>query len=281
MLIDPFFPEWETDLNRLHAALPHGADLMLLIDSAFVPKLFRQLNDNSKAILLFELLPVCSKEARDVSPFVVRFDPADKSLARLLKRCSGWPMLSALATYESVEQVAKRLGAWCIVEVDGQNLNFRFPDTRRLPAIFEKLTPQQRLELTGNAIDWHYIGRDGSWCSLPLEPNPIPLPIPAKTTLDEHQFGRLLQESEPDEMWVQLLDRGARTDLLPSQRHALLSNALYVADKHGLDDILKVAWCLDCIQTSCQSDADTLRARLLGWIQENVGSESENLYQSA
>jgi Domain of unknown function (DUF4123) len=281
MLINPFLPEWQTDLNRLHAALPHGAGLMMLIDGAFVPKIFQQLNNQCKPILLFELLPACSKEARDVSPFVMQFDPADRSLARLLMRCSGWPMLSALATYESAEQVAKRLAAWCIVEVDGQNFNFRFPDTRRLPAIFENLTPQQRRELTGNAIGWHHIGRDGSWHCLSLEPNPIALPVPAKITLDEHQFGRLLQESEPDEMWVQLLDRGARTGLLPSQRHALLSNALYVADKYGLDDTLKVAWCLYCIQTSCQSDADTLRARLIVWIQENVGSESENLYQSA
>ncbi|MGJ9418277.1 DUF4123 domain-containing protein [Massilia sp. CMS3.1] len=281
MLINPFQPEWQSDLNRRHEALPFGARLMLLIDGAFVPRLFRQLGSASEPVLLFEFLPGCSKEAKEVSPFVVSFDPSDKSLVRLLKRCSGWPMLSVLTTYESAERLAKRLAAWCIVEVDGQNFNFRFPDTRRLPMIFETLTQQQRREFIGNAIGWHYISRDGSWSSLPLEPSTIPLSISDKATLDEIQFARLLKDSDPDEVWVQLLDRGARTHLPPSQRHALLSNALHLADKNGLDDILKIAWCMDCIEQSCQSDSDTLRTRLAEWKQETSRTENETSYRTA
>jgi len=281
MLIDPFLPKWQSDLNRLHTALPHGASLMLLIDGAFVPKTFQQLGNECQPILLFELLPGCSREAKDVSPFIVQFAPRDKSLARLLSRCSGWPMLSALATYESAEELAKRLAAWCIVEADGQSLNFRFPDTRRLPAIFDTLTQQQRGELLGNAIGWHYIGREGGWSSLPLEPSTIPLSIPDKTTLNVRQFGQLLKDSEPDEMWVQLLDRGVQTNLLPSQRHALLSNALHVADKNGLGDLLKIAWCTDCMQASCQNDIDTLGVRLAEWRRENDRNKNEALYRTA
>lgn len=67
MLIDPFLPKWQSDLNRLHTALPHGASLMLLIDGAFVPKTFKQLGNECQPILLFELLPGCSREAKDVS----------------------------------------------------------------------------------------------------------------------------------------------------------------------------------------------------------------------
>lgn len=254
MLINPFHPDWQSDLNRRHEVLPSGARLVLLIDGAFVPKIFRQLGSACMPVLLFEFLPACSKEAKDVSPFVVSFDPKDKSLVRLLARCSGWPMLSVLTTHESVEQLAKRLAAWCIVEVDGQNFNFRFPDTRRLPVIFETLTQQQRRELIGNAIEWHYIRRDGRWSSLPLEPSTTSLSISDKAILDASQFGRLVKDSEPDEMWVQLLDRGVRTRLLPSQRHALLSNALQAADKDELDEILKIAWCMYCIENSGQSD---------------------------
>jgi len=281
MLINPFQPEWQSDLNRRHEALHTGARLVMLIDGAFLPKIFRQLGSACMPVLLFEFLPACSKEAKDVSPFVVSFDPTDKSLARSLARCSGWPMLSVLTTYESVEQLAKRLAVWCIVEVDGQNFNFRFPDTRRLPVIFETLTQQQRRELIGNTIEWHYISRDGSWSSLPVEPCSFPLPISGKATLDESQFGKLLTDSEPDEMWVQLLDRGVRTHLLPSQCHALLSNALQVADKAGLDDVSQIAWCIDCVEKSCQSDLEALRSRLAVWKAENSGSENETIYCTA
>ena len=281
MLINPFQPEWQTDLHRFHATLPQGAGLILLIDSAFMPGISEQLNSERQPILLFELLPGCSSKGRNVSPCVLEFDPCNKSLVRLLARCSGWPMLSVLATYESVAQLAKRLAACCIIEVDGQNFNFRYPDTRRLPAIFETLTQQQRDELIGNAIGWHYISRDGSWCSLPLKPNSISLSVGNKIALDEHQFAHLLKDSEPDEMWVQLLDQGAQTHLLPSQRHALLSDALYVADKYRLDYMLKVAWCLHCIQRPYQSDTDALRIRLIKWVREKTGSENETLCDSA
>lgn len=281
MLIDPFQPRWQSDLKRLHTALPHGASLMLLIDGAFVPTIFQQLGDECQPILLFEFLPGCSEQARDVSPFIVPYEPRNQSLALLVSRCSGWPMLSALATYESAEQLAKRLAAWCIVEVDGQSFNFRFPDTRRLPAIFDTLTQQQRGNLIGDAIGWHYIRREGDWSSLPLQSSTVPISMPEKTTLDQHQFGQLLKDSEADEMWVQLLDRGVQTHLLPSQRHTLLSNALCVADKNGLDDLLRIAWCMDCIQGAYESDVDTLRRKLAKRRQENDGNENEVLDRTA
>lgn len=280
MLIDPFQPDCQSELIRRHAALPSGVGLVLLIDGAFIPKLVRQLGNACKPILLFELLPGCSKEARDVSPFLVSFDPGDKLLLRLLTRCSGWPMLSVLTTYESVEHLAKRLVAWCIVDVEGQSFNFRFPDTRRLPMIFETLTRQQRGELTGNAIGWHYIARNGNWSSLPLEASTIPLSVSDRPTLDETQFGKMLRDSEPDEMWVQLLDRGVRTHLLPSQRHTVLSNAIHVADESDLDDLLKIDWCIDCLEKDCHSNSDTLRASLAEWIQQNSRSENEPLYRT-
>jgi hypothetical protein len=162
-----------------------------------------------------------------------------------------------------------------------QNFNFRFPDTRRLPMIFETLTRQQQREFIGTTIGWHYIGRDGSWSSLPLEPSANLLSIPHTTTLDARQFGKLIEDSEPDEIWVQLLDRGVHTHLLPSQRHALISTALQVADKSRLDDMLKIAWCIECIQASCQSNPDTLQTRLTNWKEENARNENETLHLPA
>lgn len=276
MLIDTFQPGWEADLNRRHASLPAGANLILLIDGAFTPRLFQQLNGKCKPILLFDLLSSCSDDARDVSPFVVSYDPTEKSLQRVLKRCNRWPMLSALTSYESAEQLAERLAAWCIVKVDGQDFNFRFPDTRRLPAIFETLAPHQRAELLGSAFEWHYISRDGNWHSLPLESSTVASAVSGKASLTGDQFGKLLSDSDPDEMWVQLLDRGAQTDLAPSQRHALIRNALHVANKIGLDEAIKIAWCMECINASDQRDLDSLLADLKKWKQENFRSNNES-----
>jgi hypothetical protein len=281
MLINLLVPGWESNLEKQYAALPAGARLVLLIDGAFAPMLFQPLDSHCKPFLLFEFLPGCSTEARNVSPFVVKFDPENKSLTRLLKRCSEWPMLSVLTTYESAEQLAERLSAWCIVEVGGQNFNFRFADTRRLPKIFETLTQQQRRGLVGNTIGWHYISRDGSWSSLLVELSTISLSLTDKAVLNETQFGQLLVDSEPDEMWVRLLDRGIQTDLLPSHRHALLSSALHVADRMGLDEFLQTDWCMHCIQTSCSSDLGTLQATLIDWISKNARNENETLSSTA
>ena len=256
MLINSLQPAWQSDLNRQYAALPDGAGLMLLIDSAFVPGICRDLGSACKPVLLFEFLPACSQEAKEVSPFVVLFDPKDKSLVRVMKRCSGWPMLSALATYESAEQLAQRLAAWCIVEVEGQDFNFRFPDTRRLPTILQTLTLTQRAEFTGNAVAWHYINREGAWCSLPLAPGLTQLSITEKTTLDGKQFEQLLADSEPDEVWTQLLDRGVGTNLLPSERHASLVDALHMADKNEVDNLLKIAWCQGFLEKAYEKKSE-------------------------
>ena len=51
MLINPFQPEWQSDLHRLHTALPDGAGLMLLIDGVFVPGLFKKLGHACKPIM--------------------------------------------------------------------------------------------------------------------------------------------------------------------------------------------------------------------------------------
>lgn len=281
MLIDSFQTSWRSDLQQFHAALPEGASLILLIDGAFVLGIFRKLGSVCKPVLLFELLPGCSNNARDVSPFVVSFDPRDRSLSRVLAHCDGWPMISAITTRESAEQLAERLAAWCLIEVDGQKFNFRFPDTRRLPAIFDTLTPSQRRQFAGSAFEWRYIGRDGGWRNLPVKPDDDPPPTAEQATLDEHQFADLLKDSESDEVWVQLLDRGIQTHLSPSQCNSLLSNALFIAKRDGMDESTKLRWCMDCIEEACQSDLDALRRRLVKWNSDNTRSKNEIVRRTA
>lgn len=278
MLIDPYLPAVEAALREQSAALPAGAQLCLLIDGVFVPGLFRQLAGHTP-VLLFASLPGCSEDAKDASPFVVRYDPASAALARALKRCSGWPMLSAIVTHDTADTLARRLAAWCVVEVDGQRFNFRFPDTRRLPAILATLTGAQRAEMLGHAVSWRHVGRDGSWQELPWVPAGE-APITEKAALDAIQFARLVSASEPDEMWVQLQDRGVRCTLAPSKRHALLTNALEVARRSAIDHPDLVRWCSACMRMDA-ADPGTLADSFARWATDNLRTHDETLSTNA
>lgn len=273
MLIDTYSADHAESLRRQFHALPDGRQLMLLIDGVCLPGIFRKLAAH-QPVLLFASLPGCTEDTKDVSPFVVRYDPASASLARVLNSCSGWPMLSAIATDETAEKLAQRLAAWCVIEVDGQRFNFRFTDTRRMPAIFHTLTQSQRAEMLGNAVSWRYIGRDGSWADLPVTPSGHDdPPLATNAHLNDAQFARLVSDSEADEMWVRLRDRGVRSRLSPSRRHALLSAALEVANKHGVNQPATVRWCEACMHMEA-TDVDALAGRFIQWSSEN-GSTSD------
>jgi hypothetical protein len=57
MLIDPYHTNWHAELMSQSRRLPNGAQLVLLIDGAFVPGLFRHLSRTSEPALLFGRLP--------------------------------------------------------------------------------------------------------------------------------------------------------------------------------------------------------------------------------
>ncbi|MEH6434572.1 DUF4123 domain-containing protein [Massilia sp. DD77] len=265
MLIDPFDPGWQSALAEQYRSLPQGARLVLLVDGAFVPGMFRELDDRCAAVLLFEALPGCSEATRDVSPFIVEFDPDNRSLEQVLKRCDGYPMVSAIATFESLVELGERLAAWCIVAVDGQRFNFRFPDTRRLPGIFKVLTPAQRAEFVGSAFGWRYMGRDGLWQELSLEICTSCVPVTTRAELNQKQFGQLVEDSEPDEMWVRLTRRGVVSALSPSQRHSILTRALELAAVGQLSNNSKMEWCAVCLTDDKTRDYEALPEMFAQW----------------
>lgn len=184
-------------------------------------------------------------------------------------------MVSAVATYESTEQLCVRLVPWCVVAIDGRRFNLRFPDTRRLPAIFEPLTKPQRLAFVGNAIDWHFVGRDGQWHCLLKEAAPGAIEPAKHAQLDEQQCTILVNDSESDEIWVQLLDRGVQSDLLPSRRHAVLSMALHIAHRAAVDRITKLRWCTSYLATSAANDTEMLQITFHRWLQQQTKNENE------
>lgn len=245
-MIDPYEKDWLEQLTKRIENMSEDTRMYLLIDGAFIPGLFRSraLHDAGRVSLLFEALPSCNEQTRDVSPFLLPVEQVSRSCAAGLQKCSGWPMVSAIETTESCAELCDRLAAWCIIEIDDQRFNFRFPDTRRLPKIFDTLTSQQRAAMAGPASRWSYIGRDGKWEELIVEG--APSEIVSQPSLNDAQFAALVNDSEPDEVLVQLAYRGYEPTGLPSLTHARTCMALRVADAVKLPESLRVDWC-QCI----------------------------------
>lgn len=211
MLIDAFADDWIELLVARAADLTPSKHLYILLDGAFVPGLHKILAADRKA-LMFASLPGCTEQTEDVSPFIFLFLPADKNLRALLRRCERWPMVSAIETSETLQGLANRLSAWCVVEADGQRFNFRFTDTRRLPAIFGTLKPEQRAWITGPAGRWSFIGRGGRWLNLDV-----------------------ISSSEG-------LATGPKLRY-PSKAYALVNAAVHTASKAKLNEQHLVDWC--------------------------------------
>jgi len=240
MLIDAFNEDFLDTLDAHTAERSCPNRLYLLLDGAFVPGLHKTLATEYKS-LLFASLPGFSDNAADASPFLTPYIRDDKRMRSLLRRCSGWPMLSLIETPESLAQLAARLSAWCIVEADDQRFNFRFPDTRRLPAIFRILNVAQRAQFAGPATRWSYISRDSGWRELDVKSvgaEPVTNPI-----LDSQQFAALVDDSRVDEMLVLLGDRGCEVGKHPSVSHARVSAALLVAVSAQLAEDEALEWC--------------------------------------
>ncbi|MCS0658181.1 DUF4123 domain-containing protein [Massilia terrae] len=262
MLIDSFAPDWLDDLCARYEALPPRHFLILLIDGAFVPGLHRLLPCGAKR-LLFESLPCCSDQARDVSPILVRFEPNSRRLTRLLKQCDRWPMVSALETQETADRLAARLAAWCIVEADGQRFNFRFSDTRRLPSILNTLSGAQLRQFLGPAVRWTYLSRDGRWIERKFVPSDAP--IADDPVLDQPQFSILVDDSLVDEILSLLGSRGHEVYRSPARSHALVATALSAATRAGIQDQL-IDWCEWFWQRDQLFDASEAASRLVAWL---------------
>jgi hypothetical protein len=268
MLIDRYDERWLDRFDAASGGAGHAGTTYLLIDGVFVPGLQRlvkaALPSSQAPSLLFETLPACSDSTRDVSPFLVQYQASNQRLRSLLEKCSGWPMMCAIETVESQAELAARLAAWCVVEVDDQRFNFRFPDTRRLPAIFDALTPVQRAGFAGPATRWSYIDRAGDWRELAMTGTPGA--IADRPRLNDQQFANLVSDSETDEVMAMLAYRGHEATGTQSQHHATVSLALRVARKANLDTLSKVAWCASCLADGASPDHTELAERLPHWI---------------
>lgn len=175
-------------------------------------------------------------------------------------------MVSVIGTSEGLAELSSRLAAWCIIEVENQRFNFRFPDTRRLPAIFSTLTPQQRATFTGPMERWSYIARDGKWEELPVSGNSEERA--ADPILDERQFAFLVDDSRADEYLAVLRDRGHEVYSLPSRSHFLVTTALLAASTAALEEEEVFRWCVWFWERDKCDDEAVAASLLQSWRKE-------------
>lgn len=265
--IDPWYTGWWDALVSQSRLLPSGHHLHLLIDSAFEPHLHQQLQRATDQTVqwLFNGFAGDQNELASVSPLVWRFDPHNSAVRSRLDRLSGSPTLSALQTPEDAATLAARMARWCIVEVDGQHLNLRFPDTRRLPGIYRALTPEQRISLVGPATQWRYLDRNGQWTQVPLEAALFSEDPLIEPQLNADQFAAMMDDGEVDAMMLILGRKGILDQMKHSDAHAIIDTALVWARQAALQDDLHESWCEACIGDSSLINHPDPQTRILLW----------------
>lgn len=271
MLTDPYADNWFDALQQRCRQLSPGHQLHLLVDGAFVPGLHRRIGADRRA-LLFDGLPGSGPGTLDVSPFVLPFDPDDRALKSMLRNCLGWPMVNVIDSPEPWPELAARLAAWCIIEVDGQRFNFRFADTRRLPVILKTLSPEQRGQFTGPAMSWSYIARNGSWCKLTLDGSGGV--IATNPQLEDAQFAALVEDSRADEVLARVADHPGRSAYRPSQAHALISSALAPALEAGIGGGDVIDWCGWLLGHGAQDEAPDIARLFTAWQAHALSMET-------
>jgi hypothetical protein len=266
MLIDKLTPDAIETLYSRASNVHQRHYLHLLIDGAFVDGVHTAFIKEEKQ-MLFDSLPSCSEKTRNVSPFAVTFDPTDYRHRVLLERCSGWPMLSAIETPENLIELSNRLAAWCIVEADGDRFNLRFADTRRLPAIFATLTPEQRVRFVGPAVNWSFQSREGAWKDLDLEVQNLPPDLlEFIPSLEKPQFTALLDDSRADEILALMNYRGETPSCSYSRRWKSMVTALKLAGSAGMNDADTVEWAVWCVKVHHSDDESLLKDKLQIWL---------------
>ncbi|SEF73004.1 DUF4123 domain-containing protein [Marinobacterium lutimaris] len=174
-LIDHYSDDWITETHTLvEQNLSSQAWVYLLIDASFKHEtclsLVRRLFPTDSWYALYKDSPDTSDHVLAVSPLLIQLNANSlDSLASIARETSGYPMLSLIASSETLETLALRFSTFRVVKVQDSRYILRLADTRRLPQILEVLHQDQRELLTGNMLSWSYIGRDALWHSLPFD----------------------------------------------------------------------------------------------------------------
>lgn len=246
-MINSFAPQWLAQLDDM--AQEDDKQTYLLIDGVFLDDSRSFMNQwpipvEPKCALFYERANG-NQNVLAASPWLLPYAPKTNHTKELLAQCDTLPAVICIRSHEVMTSLLTRLKRWTVVSCGDMQFNFRFMDTRRLPAIHRGLTPQQRIQLFGAHDQWAFVNRRGLWEHLDAQDDAAPLTGASSQweefsppDLDDDQFAALLSDSEPDEIvaaiWDDLPERCAtRTTLPPAEVHQSAQLALKQADCAG------------------------------------------------
>ena len=188
------------------------------------------------------------------APWLMQLTPDNAGkiqLKELLRHCRGRPMLSFVASHQSIETLKN---GWAnqhwITTADGQRMLLRIADTRILPQLPQALTPAQWAALTFHLGAWLFINREGRLESCPLAPEDMN--AGKDIQLSQAQLDLLTQAAEPDAV-IDLLAEGMPeiipSDLKKSQFYGLIAESCKLGQQYEVkafpDTVsLSIAACL-------------------------------------
>lgn len=207
-MINHYPAQWKSALDlqigELRQQFPE-ANIYALIDGVFDETCYPLLK-RSKDLpyaALYASLTGADEETLCLSPLLIEYaDGARKSWDALLKKTDGHPALSLIVTMESLEQLARRLMPWCVIDAAEYTLALAFADTRILPQLFNVLTPAQLAQFCGPAVLWQYVTRAAEWMQLALPTEAVNFADEVNFT--EPQCSALMNAAEADNTLFQL-----------------------------------------------------------------------------
>ena len=247
-LIGTHEPGWLDDFQGDIASLWEmwpDANVFSLLDCVFAESCHTAIKKHRlPSRSLYDLSDEPSPELQAISPTLVPLTRATiPEWREVLRITDGFPMLSMIATPESLDELARRLNSWCIVNADGEPYVFRFPDTRRLPGVVNVLTPQQHGAFFGPARAWRYRTRSAQWAELPLADAPLP---PAdEVRLDTEQCAQLIGDGEADEILehFHVYEPAFIRPYPPADAYTLIAQGLKRANHYGIENFDRMHWC--------------------------------------
>lgn len=252
-MINPLPADWQTRLLIWinDPSLADGeARLSVLIDGAQCEGALRLVQRTDLTYrALFAVLGAANADVLALSPLLVEYRPGDTAAwIRLMQLGDGYASSTLLISHESIEDLARRLAAWCRVDADGQFLLLRMADARVLATLLDILPAAPRAELLGPTIRIAPMARDGVWRDIAVQP--AEAPAASRVTLDAQCCARLLAATEADEMYAQIraLSPTHLDGRLPETNYRAIRQALVDAERDGVQQPAdRLARCLTAL----------------------------------
>jgi hypothetical protein len=178
------------------------------------------------------------------APWLVELDALEqvhKQVTKLLKHCSGRPMLSVLASRIPARALAKRwLPLHQVHTSDKQRLLLRFADTRTLPLLPDILLPAQWAAIAAPLAHWFLVSREGAMVSLPPLPEPTEGGLPTDLRLSQIQLDAMVKACEPDaalDMLAEQMPEIFAPNVAHGKLHGYIKRKTFgLIDRHGIEN---------------------------------------------